>query len=379
MKKKVVKEIIRNNKILAIIFIPIYRGIKSILLIPKEYILYKKTKNILSRVSKEQSKIFYLGIPAHANLGDLAQGVCIRNWIKKHYNNRQVVEIETNAIVNTHFSVLNLIIKEFNNDDLIVFQSGYTTTDLGGFADDMHCAIMKALPEAKMLMMPQTIYFESEVRKKNTADVYNSVKNLLFLARDRISYGIAKEMFPNINVVQFPDIVTTMIGKRISEQKRDGILFCVRDDCEKFYSEKELRKLMDNCSKFSTIKITDTTKTVGEKEIIERAEYFVNKEIEYYSRFKLIITDRYHGTIFSLIARTPVIIIKTKDHKVITGVEWFKGVYDDYVYYANSLEEAYSLAKLIYYKNISYKIEPYFEKKYYDKLLSILNDFHVDN
>lgn len=50
------------------------------------------------------------------------------------------------------------------------------------------------------------------------------------------------------------------------------------------------------------------------------------------SHYKVVITDRYHGTIFSLIANTPVIIIKSTDHKVTTGADWFKGIYDDYVY-----------------------------------------------
>ena len=70
--------------------------------------LYKKTSARLNKVERRGAVVFYLGIPAHRNLGDLAQGVCIRRWLKKHYPEHQIIEIETNALVNTPFSLLNI-------------------------------------------------------------------------------------------------------------------------------------------------------------------------------------------------------------------------------------------------------------------------------
>ena len=84
----------------------------------------------------------------------------------------------------------------------------------------------------------------------------------------------------------------------------------------------------------------------------------------------MTITDRYHGTIFSLCAGTPVIIIKTTDHKVTTGADWFKGVYDDYVFVASNLDDAYIIAKELLRKDCNYTLIPYFKTNYYDKLKS---------
>ena len=117
-----------------------------------------------------------------------------KTLVEKNYADRRVVEIETNALVNTRFSALKYLKKVFS-DDVIVFQSGYTTTDLGGHADEMHCAIIKNFPQAKILMMPQTIFFQNEERKKNTSFVYNSAENMLFLARDRVSFVWQKKCF----------------------------------------------------------------------------------------------------------------------------------------------------------------------------------------
>lgn len=357
-----VKKFVLNNKA---IFNCIYPCVKYI----RQKQLYNRTK---AELKKSQTitgdKIFYLGIPVHANLGDLAQGVCIRRWIKKNYPERTVVEIETNALVNTRFSVLGILKETYKEGDLIIFQSGYTTTDLGGYADEMHRAVMESLPNAKMLMMPQTIFFREEENKERTSKCYNSMSNLLFLARDRVSYNMAMEMFPDIEVILFPDIVTAMIGNFPVNTKREGIMFCCRDDGEKLYSDEQIDELMQKCRHLEKVNKTDTTKKEKVAEIVKNAEKYIVNEIREYSKYKLVITDRYHGTILSLIAGTPVIVIKTTDHKVMTGVEWFKGVYDEYVCAASDLEEAYVAAKAVLNKKLDYELKPYFEENYYDKL-----------
>ena len=358
------KKLILKNKITATVAL---RARKYLL----DVRLYISTKSRLNLTDRNTPVIFYLGIPAHSNLGDLAQGVCIRRWLKKNYPDTPVIEIETNALVNTHFSLLKQLKAVYHQGDLIVFQSGYTTTDLGGFADEMHRAVMNILPEARMLMLPQTIFFKSKENKERTSCCYNSMKHMLFLARDRVSYNMALEMFPDIPVTLFPDIVTTLIGNYSFNYERDGILFCCRNDLEKNYSDEEINQLMVKCSKLCRVNRNDTMKSGKTADIVENAEEYIMREIDTYAHYKLIITDRYHGTIFSLVAGTSVIIIKTTDHKVTTGAEWFRDIYDDYVYVADSLEEAYALVKQVLHKPPDYKLQPYFEKEYYDKLPAI--------
>lgn len=338
------------------------------------YKLYRKTSIEFKKFKRKGNAIFYVGIPAHGNLGDLAQGVCIRRWLKKNYPDRQVIEVETNALVNTPFSLLKKMVGLYEPDDMIVYQSGYTTTDLGGFADEMHRAVMRVLPNAKMLMLPQTIFFQSKDNERRTAECYNSMKHLLFLARDRVSFEKAKQMFPDIPVIQFPDIVTTLIGNYSFNYNRDGIMFCCRDDGEKYYSDEEIAKLISKCEKLCKVARTDTTKSGKTADIVRNAENLIMDEIDLYAHYKLVITDRYHGTILSLVAGTPVIIIKTTDHKVITGAEWFNGVYDDYVYVAKDLDDAYKMAQNVLNREYTNMLAPYFEENYYNKLPKIFDE-----
>ena len=322
-------------------------------------------------VQKGKNHVFYLGITIHPNLGDLAQRYCITKWIRENYPNHELVMVESDVIVNSKLTkrFFKHLKNIFGKDDVIVFQSGYCTQDLGGNHPLMHRLVCDYMPDAKILMMPQTIYFKHEENKRICAENHNKAKNMLFLARDFVSYDLAKEMFPNIRVKAFPDIVTTLIGTLKYDNPRDGVCLCTRNDGEKLYSKDEIdaleKKLNDN-GVHVTQKDTQAAQTVNE--LIQNLQKYIEAEIESYSHYKVTITDRYHGTIFSLCAGTPVIIIKTNDHKVTTGADWFKGVYDGYVYVAKDLDNAFELSQKVISEGLDHKLSPYFKNEYYDKL-----------
>ncbi|MCK4983261.1 MAG: polysaccharide pyruvyl transferase family protein [Victivallaceae bacterium] len=359
------------NSTLKKILRPPYRFIKKCI----RYLYIRKQTARLSQISRggKQYKIFYLGIVEHSNLGDLAQYYCIKRWIRSNYPDIDVIEFETSTVVDDRFGFIDKLRKVLMDDDIIFFQSGYTTQDLGGNHDLMHRIIIDNFPQTQIVMMPQTIFFQSHERRQLTAESYNQAKHLLFLARDRISYEEALRMFPDITVKLFPDIVTTLIGHYYYDYQRDGILFCCRNDSEKFYSDGQIIDLRKQLDKLMPTDMTDTSLPVKHKTICRDLQHYIEAEIERYAHYKLIITDRYHGTIFSLIANTPVIVIKTTDHKVTTGVEWFRGIYDDNVFLAESLEQVYDLAKSILSKEYSYRLKPFYEEKYYNKLKSLVN------
>ena len=318
-------------------------------------------------------RVFYFGVTMHRNLGDLAQRYCITKWIRENYPEHELALVESDVIVNKNISkrFFEHLGKIYGDDDVIVFQSGYCTQDLGGNHPLMHRLVCEYMPDAKILMMPQTIYFKHEHNRQVCAENHNKARNMLFLARDYVSFEQAKKMFTNIRVEAFPDIVTTLIGTKSYNHFRRGVCLCTRNDSEKFYTDEELSKLEDdllNDGIFVTRKDTQSSASVNE--LISKLKLYIDAEIESYSHFEVTITDRYHGTIFSLCAGTPVIIIKTNDHKVTTGADWFKGIYDDYVYVATDLDDAYKKAKEIMSKKLSHQLSPYFKENYYDKLKS---------
>lgn len=326
---------------------------------------------VFKELKPGRDRVFYFGITKHSNLGDLAQRYCITNWIKENYPMHELVMVESDVIVNRNItSQFFAHLKEiYGKNDIIVFQSGYCTQDLGGNHPLMHRLVCDNMPNAKILMMPQTIYFQNEDNKRVCAENHNKAKNMLFLARDNVSYKMAKEMFPDIRVLAYPDIVTTLIGTIKFDSLRDGVCLCTRDDGEKYYSKEEIDSLATLFfEKGIRVVQKDTQAQHSVDDLLRNLAGYVESEIESYSHFNVTITDRYHGTIFSLCAGTPVIILKTTDHKVITGADWFKGVYDEYVYLAEDLEDAYRIATDIMHKEFSHIMQPYFKTVYYDKL-----------
>lgn len=318
--------------------------------------------------ANDTNRVYYLGITAHSNLGDMAQHYCIIKWIKENYLNYELIMFESDTVVDNRFGFIEKFKKLYKSNDIIIFQSGYTTQDLGGNHEYMHQLICNNLPDAHILMMPQTIFFQKEENRQRCSKSYNQSKNMMFLARDYTSYEMAKQMFPDIKVKAFPDIVTSLIGTLDFNYERDGVCLCVRNDGEKYYSDNEIKDLKEKLETKVPVTWTDTQSPVGHKKLRTNKQHYIEAAIEKFSHYQVTITDRYHGAIFSLCAGTPVIIIKTTDHKVVTSADWFKGVYDDYVFVAKDLNDAYRLFIEISSKQLNHKLHPFFKIHYYDKL-----------
>src|SRR5690606_18099646 len=104
--------------------------------------------------------------------------------------------------------------------------------------------------------------------------------------------------------------------------------------------------------------------------LVKNRKKVIFNHIRTMSKSKLTVTDRYHGTIFSIISNTPVIVMGSTDHKLSSGVKWFSDkVFSGIVYYAKSMDEAVSIARDIYGKyDYDSHIPAYFNNKYWDKL-----------
>lgn len=365
-------------------FLRIYRGFRSTLHPLNQLLLdYKQNKKSIVETenlkcflqsSNGMQRIFYLGRTENRNFGDNAQYLCITKWIKDNYPNNPLYITPSSHVTAKNRIWLNCFASNFQKEkDIIIFQSGYCVQDLGGDHPLMHELICSTLKEARILMMPQTIYFKHEKNRSRTAENHNQAVNMLFLARDKVSYEQALQMFPNIRVRLFPDIVTTLIGKYQFNNPRNKIYLCCRNDGEKYYSDKELGRLRIRLSSLAPVDTGDTQSHLTGDELRKVLADSLNNEFNRMSTYKVVITDRYHGTIFSLIANTPVIIIKTKDHKVTTGADWFTGIYDNHVYVADDLDDAYQRAESIC-KHFDYvQLSPYFDIQYYNKLKSIFD------
>ena len=338
----------------------------------KEFILRRKlAKNLIRQnrdIKKSDKKIFYFGIPEHNNLGDLAQTFCTNKWIKQNYPDYKIIQLRTRVSFDKAF--IRYLKSILNDQDIFIFQSGYCTRDKNP-DHIMHLSIMKRFPKQCAIILPQTVKLVSKKEIEKTKLIFSNCEHFLFLARDHISYNKATEFLRKEQIALFPDIVTSMIGHKQIVSQRDGILFCVRNDDEKYYSDEKIHLAVECLHNVTPhIDITDTNIDIDVHTAYNNLKDVIQNKITDFSRYQVIITDRYHGTIFSLIANTPVVIIKTNDHKVTAGYEWFKGIFtEDSIRLAKDLDEAIVMAEQIYQKPKEIQNSDYFYREYYQSKL----------
>lgn len=371
---------IRRNEKVKEFLAPFYKGY----IYCKEYNRNKcyaigAIKKLLEVRDITQKRIWYFCVPTHSNLGDQAQACCIEKYFRKFFSDHIVFKLSNNAFDFYEEKILMILKEKIKETDLIFFQSGYTFTGIHPY-ENMHRKIVENFPYNKIVFLPQTVKFKNQKILENVQNFYGKYDNIYFFARDKISYDIYKSIFPeHRNVYCFPDIVTTEIGNYdFNNNERNGILLCVRNDVEKLYSFQEISLFKEKLQKIAKVSLSDTNSETKENSL---KEYWkkIEETIDDYAQYQVIITDRYHGTIFALIANTPVIILKTTDHKVVTGADWFEGVYEDYVYVVNDLEEASQVAQQIVTGFEYRKLPSYFKEKYYDRLKDIIEYGELKN
>lgn len=377
-----------NNKVkMAIKSVPVVSGIakglnrtvgitiRHAVRYPSMCELNVKLVNSLQKLNDANDmRIWYFGVPIHQNLGDQAQKFVIEKWLENNYPMAEIVKIPSQAFNAGTRRVIRIIKDYIQPNDLIVMQSGHT---MDGLHDDEtpHRLASTCFPDNRIIFFPTSIRFNSKRGKELDRKAIGSHVNTLFLARDAVSVQIARDLYPRLDVRLYPDVVTSLIGKYSFDNQREGVLLCARNDGEKLYSYAAIDKLASALSGLCDVSRTDTTvKWDGIDLDSHDAWTGIEGVIESYSQKCVIVTDRYHGTIFARIAGTPVVVLKTNDHKVVSGAKWFIDAGDKGIVVADNLEEVPGLVSDFMKRFPDGVSAPAFAADYYDGLKSVIEE-----
>jgi exopolysaccharide biosynthesis predicted pyruvyltransferase EpsI len=304
-------------------------------------------------------------VPTHENLGDAAQMYCIRKWIHENFEDYDLVEIESWPTYNKKIRVL--LDRLVTKNNIFVTESGATFSNRHE-DHGMHRYILSHFKDNKIILMPETVDLPEKEQMLLTASLFNAHPTAIFLARDPESYKMVQPYFDNNRIFLFPDIVTTLIGNVSFKHNRNGILVCKRIDGEKKFSDIDIKELLSKLTKLQSVDITDTDFDKSIEYTYAHLSEEIMDKINLFAKYKVILTDRYHGMIFSLIANTPVVVLPTTGHKVRFGAKWFKEDYPNSIYFCETLDEAYSKVKDIINDNIELKNPSIYKEKYFDNL-----------
>lgn len=328
-----------------------------------------------------KKKIFLMDPPPHPNLGDQAQLMCTYKWLAENYPEYKIFDLPilrntlnfgrySYMLLYSVYAILSqVILKIFvRRDDMFFGHSGYFFVDHhDGWK--LFQEMLDMFPKNMMIILPQTINFYTPYVLDFAKRKFSNRKNLTLLCRDEKSFANAKEWFPGIKVMLYPDIVTSLVGFYLNNENRNGVIFIIRNDVEAYYSKEEIKTLEERFGNIRKEEIDTMLTTNNWKEITDNRDKYIYDTIKKISSYKVAITDRYHGTIFSAIASTPVIVISSGDHKLSSGVKWFeKAGLSENVMFVNSLDDAYSKAEEILKSKKVLATNTYFKEYYWDRL-----------
>ena len=305
-------------------------------------------RNRISAIGNQPKLYYLMGLgDRFPNLGDQAQAAAIPIWIKKHFS-LPIVEIKNYEIV----ACLPTLKKLINPQDIIFLHSG------GNFGDDWYGtqldreAIIAALPNNQIVQLPQTIYYsETESGREishASQQVINAHSAILLFGRDFQSVEIAKKLFTKTPVLARPDMVLSLqetvekqLGKHLLRRpgKFKKILLIMRNDKEGIYAadvKQSIKGLLSSVGYEAQLWDTDVDDVFPDQSKFKT----LTKYLQFIGEFDAVITDRYHGLIFSVLVKRPCVVLKTHNHKLTSAFDWFEDV--NYVKRVNSPDEIVS-------------------------------------
>ncbi len=292
-------------------------------------------------------KYFLLNTPDYMNLGDHAITIAESKFLTETVGD--FIEVGSNICNIEGLKKLHSLVKP---DDVIFIQGGGNMGSLWRFCEENIRNIVELFRKNKIVIFPQSVYYE------NTEDAlesffkskqcYDKHENLLICSRDRRSYEFVNKSY-KCNSMLLPDVVLTMDYN--CKSTRAGIGLILRDDKEKLISTDYTSEIESLVKELGMELKHITHHPVDDPSNRQKR---IDELLDIYSSCELVITDRLHGMIFSVITNTPCIVFDNSYHKISDlYFTWLRDC--DYVTLSEQVDKS-RLAELIKQKlNYSYK------------------------
>ncbi len=331
---------------------------KAAALIPQNLQFAYTYKNIRLR-----RKIIYALTPPPylKNVGDQAQAIAINDWLKKHYPELPVIEVDKDRAKDL-LPALQWLVQP---DDIFFLHSGGNLGDRGIWSESRRRLLIETFPNNQIVSLPQTIYFSDtptgKQERENTRRIYATHPNLTIMGRDPRSGELAAELFPKAKTFCMPDFVLSMPSRQ-SEGRNNPpkVLLCLRLDDESALTEEQRKQIGDRLPYECTYYDTTLEKSIEQNQ----RKVILEDTLKLFLASDVVVTDRYHGLIFAVLCGKPCVVLPTVDHKLTSAIDWFKDV--QFVAFAQNLDEIPSLVESCL--AVESRDVPDWNAKYFDKI-----------
>lgn len=265
-------------------------------------------KIIQDRLTPLINNDYYLiDVPFYHNIGDLLIWKGESEFLK---------ELPYKCLgISSMISFENSMIK--NENTIILLQGGGNFGDLWRGFQDFRLRIIKQFPNNKIVIFPQTVYYQNEEIMKSDARIMGEHKNLTICARDNFSFDLLKKHFRN-DIISVPDMaffISQNYIDKLRSKEQNKCLYIKRTD-------RENKTDIVNIDSLYPVEVSDWP-TMQKRDIVQIGlrivrlfkynkltnwylskiykKYLIKEGIKFISSYKEIYTTRLHVAILSVL------------------------------------------------------------------------------
>lgn len=298
--------------------------------------------SVLQRHLGAPHKVALLDFPLHRNSGDSAIFLGSLNWLRQHgYEIVQVSSLSTYSPVSLR--------RRLGSDGTILINGGGNFGDLWPHIHRQRELVAADFRDTKVVQLPQSLHFTTdEALSACVAGPLGSHEGFTLLTRDRASERLAREAFGNATVDLAPDMAFGLGCRTITDTATE-ILWLARDDLE--------RSDIGAVPRDRGIEITDwdmgrmrgplwrslATLPKGAKALRSRpflhalavgasqptfepmARLALDSALATLARGRVVVTDRLHAHILSLLLGRPQVVMDNSYGKISSFMDAWTG------------------------------------------------------
>lgn len=278
-----------------------------------------------------------LDVPYYTNIGDTLIWEGTREFLKTlPYKCLYTASVETYKY------------RPLPKDTVILLQGGGNFGDLWRRHQEFRQDVIKAYPNNRIIILPQTVFYNDDSVFAEDAKMLNSHKDLHICARDIKSLDYLKKAL-SCNLQLVPDMAFCISQKtldRYKQKETDKALFLKRNDqelCEYDFSSYIAEKVEQlHIGDWPTMEKEFKTKVYLDKLVFRRKRlkripdiyadlmfrpFQVRKGIEFVSKYRKVYTTRLHVAILSVLLDKEIVFFDNSYGKSRSFYEtWLKDV-----------------------------------------------------
>lgn len=278
-----------------------------------------------------------LDVPYYTNIGDTLIWEGTREFLKTlPYKCLYTASVETYKY------------RPLPKDTVILLQGGGNFGDLWRRHQEFRQDVIKAYPNNRIIILPQTVFYNDDSVFAEDAKMLNSHKDLHICARDTKSLDYLKKAL-SCNLLLVPDMAFCISQKtldRYKQKETDKALFLKRNDqelCEYDFSSYIAEKVEQlHIGDWPTMEKEFKTKVYLDKLVFHKEQlkripdiyadlvfrpHQVKKGVEFVSQYKKVYTTRLHVAILSVLLDKKIVFFDNSYGKNRSFYEtWLKDV-----------------------------------------------------